>query len=120
MVAPAATQTPMLADPARAGVQPRLPPMGRFIQPAEVAATTAFLLSAGAASITGQQTVVCGGASFRAPELDVADYRIEARSYGKASVRCSHSLSTRTDSGGQIDFAGECEVRSYDPNVRRR
>ena len=63
---------------------------------------------------------VCGGASFRAPELDVADYRIEARSYGKASVRCSHSLSTRTDSGGQIDFAGECEVRSYDPNVRRR
>ena len=63
---------------------------------------------------------VCGGASFRAPELDVADYRIEARSYGKASVRCSHSLSTRTDSGGQIDFAGECEVRSDDPNVRRR
>ncbi|MBQ1763473.1 MAG: SDR family oxidoreductase [Aquincola sp.] len=64
VVAPAATQTPMLADPARAGVQPKLPPMGRFIQPAEVAATTAFLLSAGAASITGQQIVVCGGASL--------------------------------------------------------
>lgn len=64
VVAPAATQTPMLADPARAGVQPKLPPMGRFIQPVEVAATAAFLLSEGAASITGQQILVCGGASL--------------------------------------------------------
>lgn len=64
VVAPAATQTPMLADPARAAVQPKLPPIGRFIQPEEVAATVAFLLSDGAGAITGQQLVICGGASL--------------------------------------------------------
>ena len=64
VVAPAATQTPMLSDPARAGVQPKLPPIGRFILPEEVAGTVAFLLSRDAASITGQQIVVCGGSSL--------------------------------------------------------
>lgn len=64
VVAPAATRTPMLADPARAAVQPKLPPIGRFIQPEEVAATVAFLLSDGAGAITGQQLVICGGASL--------------------------------------------------------
>ena len=64
VVAPAATRTPMLADPARASVQPKLPPIGRFIRPEEVAATVSFLLSDGAAAITGQQIVICGGASL--------------------------------------------------------
>lgn len=64
VVAPAATQTPMLADPQRAGVQPRLPPIGRFIRPEEVAGTVAFLLSDDAGAITGQQIVVCGGSSL--------------------------------------------------------
>ncbi|MFN4100957.1 MAG: SDR family NAD(P)-dependent oxidoreductase [Pararhodobacter sp.] len=64
VVAPAATDTPMLRDPARAGVPPSLPPMGRLIQPAEVAGTVAFLLSDEAASITGQQLVLCAGASL--------------------------------------------------------
>ena len=45
VVAPGATETPMLLDPERAGVAPRLPPIGRFIKPEEVAALTAFLLS---------------------------------------------------------------------------
>ena len=64
VVAPAATQTPMLADPKRAGVQPKLPPIGRFIRPEEIAGTVAFLLSDDAAAITGQQIVVCGGSSL--------------------------------------------------------
>lgn len=64
VVAPGATDTPMLADPARAGVRPKLPPIGRFVKPEEVAALTAFLLSDAAASITGQRIVVCGGASL--------------------------------------------------------
>lgn len=64
VIAPGATDTPMLSDPARGGVPPRLPPIGRFVQPEEVAALTAFLLSDAAAAITGQQIVVCGGASL--------------------------------------------------------
>jgi 3-oxoacyl-[acyl-carrier protein] reductase len=44
VVSPAATDTPMLADPARAGTAPKLPPMGRLIRPDEVAALVAFLL----------------------------------------------------------------------------
>ncbi|MBR0787839.1 SDR family oxidoreductase [Bradyrhizobium manausense] len=64
VVAPAATETPMLKDPTRANVVPKLPPIGRFIQPAEVAAAVAFLLSTDAAAITGQQLVICGGSSL--------------------------------------------------------
>jgi NAD(P)-dependent dehydrogenase (short-subunit alcohol dehydrogenase family) len=64
VIAPGATETPMLRDPARAGVAPRLPPSGRFVQPDEIAALAAFLLAEPARSITGQQIVVCGGASL--------------------------------------------------------
>ncbi|MET3912599.1 NAD(P)-dependent dehydrogenase (short-subunit alcohol dehydrogenase family) [Bradyrhizobium sp. S3.3.6] len=64
VVAPAATETPMLNDPTRATVAPKLPPIGRFIRPDEVAAAVAFLLSPDAAAITGQQLVICGGSSL--------------------------------------------------------
>lgn len=64
VVAPAATETPMLNDTTRANVAPKLPPIGRFIQPDEVAAAVAFLLSEDAAAITGQQLVICGGSSL--------------------------------------------------------
>jgi NAD(P)-dependent dehydrogenase (short-subunit alcohol dehydrogenase family) len=64
VVAPAATETPMLKDPSRAGVVPKLPPIGRYIRPEEVAHAVAFLLSPEAASITGQQLVICGGSSL--------------------------------------------------------
>ena len=64
VVAPAATDTPMLRDPARGGVPPRLPPIGRFVQVEEVAALVGFLLSADAAAVTGQQITICGGASL--------------------------------------------------------
>jgi NAD(P)-dependent dehydrogenase (short-subunit alcohol dehydrogenase family) len=64
VVAPAATDTPMLRDPARAGNQPKLPPIGRYIDAAEVAALVAFLLGPYGGAITGQQILVCGGSSL--------------------------------------------------------
>lgn len=64
VIAPGATETPMLRDPARGAVAPRMPPIGRFVRPEEVAALAAFLLSDDASSITGQQIFVCGGASL--------------------------------------------------------
>ncbi|MCO8164953.1 SDR family oxidoreductase [Pseudomonas sp. 21LCFQ010] len=64
LVAPGATATPMLSAPGRQGTPPRKPPIGRFIQPEEVAAMTAFLLGPQAGAITGQSLVICGGASL--------------------------------------------------------
>jgi NAD(P)-dependent dehydrogenase (short-subunit alcohol dehydrogenase family) len=45
-------------------VHPKLPPIGRFIRADEVTAAVAFLLSAEAGAITGQQLVICGGRSL--------------------------------------------------------
>jgi len=64
IVSPATTDTPMLTDPSRGASVPRMPPMGRFIKPEEVAATVGFLLSEPAAPITGQNIVICGGSSL--------------------------------------------------------
>ena len=64
VIAPAATDTPMLHDRSRGAVAPRTPPIGRFVRPDEVAALTAFVLSEAAAAITGQQLVICGGSSL--------------------------------------------------------
>jgi 3-oxoacyl-[acyl-carrier protein] reductase len=64
VVAPAATATPMLADPNRVGTPPKTPPIGRFILPEEVAELTAFLLGPHAGAITGQNIVICGGSSL--------------------------------------------------------
>lgn len=65
-VAPSATNTPMLTDRARSALEPmRSLPIGRIIEPEEVAAAIAFLLSADAGAITGQTLVICGGMSLR-------------------------------------------------------
>ncbi|MES2942760.1 MAG: SDR family oxidoreductase [Pseudomonadota bacterium] len=64
VVSPAATQTAMTQDPARAATAPRLPPIGRLIQPQEIAALVLYLLSPSAAAITGQDIQICGGSSL--------------------------------------------------------
>lgn len=64
VVSPAATQTAMLEDPARFNTAPKVPPLGRLIQPGEVASLVGYLLSPAAAAITGQEIQICGGASL--------------------------------------------------------
>jgi NAD(P)-dependent dehydrogenase (short-subunit alcohol dehydrogenase family) len=64
VVAPGATDTPMLRDPGRSAVAPKMPPIGRFVRPEEIAGLVGFLLSEDAGALTGQQIVVCGGASL--------------------------------------------------------
>ncbi len=65
VVAPGATQTPMLNAPGRASSPPNVPPIGRLIEPREVAALVGFVVSEEAAALTGQELVMCGGASLK-------------------------------------------------------
>ena len=64
VVAPGATDTPMLHQPGRESSPPRLPPLGRLITPQEVVSLVSRLLSEGASAMTGQELVMCGGASL--------------------------------------------------------
>ena len=64
VVSPGATATPMLKDTARAGSAPRMPPMGRLVEPHEIASLVTYLLSPAAAAITGQNLNICGGSSL--------------------------------------------------------
>jgi 3-oxoacyl-[acyl-carrier protein] reductase len=64
VVSPAATETNMLGDPGRVSAPPKMPPIGRLIQPNEIAAIVSYLLSVNAAAITGQNIQICGGASL--------------------------------------------------------
>lgn len=64
VVSPAATNTAMLQDPARKAETPNMPPLGRLIEPEEIAAMVEYLLSPAAAAITGQDIQICGGASL--------------------------------------------------------
>jgi len=64
VVAPGPTRTAMLDDPNRASVPPVVPPLGRLVEPSEVAALARFLLDPTGAMVTGQTIVMCGGASL--------------------------------------------------------
>lgn len=64
LIAPGATDTPMLRDPGRKGTPPVTPPLGRFVTPEEVAAYTSFIVGTEAGAITGQTLLICGGASL--------------------------------------------------------
>jgi 3-oxoacyl-[acyl-carrier protein] reductase len=64
VVSPAATQTPMLADPQRTSSAPVMPPIGRYVTVEEVASMVAYLLGPQAGAITGQQILICGGSSL--------------------------------------------------------
>ena len=65
VVAPGTTETSMLADPARSATPPpKPPPLGRFVQPEEVADLVAFLRGPSGCAITGQRLVICAGASL--------------------------------------------------------
>jgi 3-oxoacyl-[acyl-carrier protein] reductase len=65
VISPAATRTAMISDPARQATSVNLPPMGRLIEPGEIAALTKYLLSSDAAAITGQDIQIDGGASLQ-------------------------------------------------------
>lgn len=64
VLSPGPTDTPMLADPGRAATPPKLPALGHLIDPEDVAALAGFLLGPHGKSITGQNYVICGGASL--------------------------------------------------------
>jgi len=64
VLSPGPTDTPMLADPGRAATPPKLPVLGRLVDPEDVAALASFLLGPHGKSITGQNYVICGGASL--------------------------------------------------------
>jgi NAD(P)-dependent dehydrogenase (short-subunit alcohol dehydrogenase family) len=64
VIAPGATDTPFLRDPGRANTKPKLPPIGRFVDVAEVAGLAAFLVGPYGGATTGQHIVMCGGSSL--------------------------------------------------------
>ncbi|MGJ3265065.1 MAG: SDR family oxidoreductase, partial [Salinarimonas sp.] len=63
-IAPATVDTPMLRAPPLADAPIAPLPIGRIIQPDEIAALAALLLSVDGGAITGQTLTVCGGASL--------------------------------------------------------
>ena len=64
VVEPGPTRTPMLQDPRRSRTPVGVPPLGRLVEPDEVADLVAFLLGPSGAMVTGQHWRICGGASL--------------------------------------------------------
>ena len=64
VVAPATTNTPMLADPARASARIMPLPIGRLIEPDEIVDVVELLLGRAGGAITGQTILMDGGVSL--------------------------------------------------------
>jgi 3-oxoacyl-[acyl-carrier protein] reductase len=64
VVAPGATDTPMLTAPDRGAPAQLSLPIGRLIRAEEIAGTITFLLGPDAGAMTGQTLFVCGGGSL--------------------------------------------------------
>ncbi|MEZ5653748.1 MAG: SDR family oxidoreductase [Burkholderiaceae bacterium] len=64
IISPGSTDTPMLRDPARIGAPVMPLPIGRLIQPDEIAAWVSMLLGETAGTTTGQTIVIDGGVSL--------------------------------------------------------
>lgn len=64
LISPGPTDTPMLNDPARAATPVRMPALGALVDPEDIAALASLLLGPHGKSITGQNYVICGGASL--------------------------------------------------------
>ncbi len=64
VVEPGPTRTPMLGDPRRSATPVTIPPLGRLVEPDEVAELVAYLLGPSGAMVTGQHWRICGGASL--------------------------------------------------------
>lgn len=64
IVGPGPTDTPMLSDPGRAGVPPKVRALGKLVDPSDVAQLVEFLLGRRSSSITGQTVTICGGDSL--------------------------------------------------------
>lgn len=74
-IAPGPVATAQSTDVGRADAPVATPPIGRMIAAEEIAASVAFLLSAGAGAITGQTLVQCGGLSLLPPAPTSAPMR---------------------------------------------
>ena len=97
-------ETPMLLDPKRKGVAPRLPPIGRFVQPSEVAGATAYLLSHEAGAITAaadylrrKLTVADACGTSMIPRNALSEVSASARKgpSGQSTSRCALIASAR-------------------------
>ena len=87
VVAPGPTRTAMAEDPRRAAVPMAMPPLGRLVEPSEVAVLVGFLVAPTGAMVTGQVITMCGGQSL--PSRTGAEPGRHPGSGGTPAVPCT-------------------------------